>query len=410
MKSTLDLLEWDRLCEVVASFAESELGRQRALRLRPIRSFGSLSETAESVAEMSRYLEGTTANLVRPATDLSSILEAAHRRGSGLEPMELVRVREVLDVARGLARRFAGLGDFPRLQRRCAGIPQLPSLLKSLEQAVDASGAILDEAHPDLRSVRRDRATEEARIRKLAESIASRAELKSIVRPGPPVLRDGRFMLAVKAESRGNLPGVLHDRSSSGATVFIEPKELVEPQNRLRELHLRERNLIARVLLERTREVLRHEGEIQEMLSVLGSLDLVAARARYGHAHGCRALPVVEQGTLVLRQVYHPLLLEQELRQVPAPDLPKARQKIVPFDLELGKDFDVLVVTGPNTGGKTVVLKESVDESLLGGMVLRLGDVKFDSSVARELWRVGARLEERGSEQLHKMAGTLTDA
>src|SRR5262249_30182837 len=142
----------------------------------------------------------------------------------------------------------------------------------------------------------------------------------------------------------------LHDRSASGETVFIEPSELVEPQNGLADLRARERRLVDRILLERTRELLRHEAALHETQRGLASLDAIFARARYGKAIGAIVAAPEADGPLRLERALHPLLLPEGAGVRDATG-------VVPFDLALGERFDVLVISGPNTGGKTATLK-----------------------------------------------------
>ena len=354
MKSSLEALDWDRLCRSLALHAESGLGRELVAHLVPFRDRESALAAAQAVGE-AMALCGTPAQpSFKELDDLTPLLASAHQRAAGLDAKELARVLKSVKCGEHVRLRLSGRADAPRLQARGRAIPELKALVELLERTVDAQGQLLDEALPELGEVRRSIRASERRVRELALDLAARADWRSVLRDGPPVLRDGRFMLAVKAEARARVSGILHDRSASGESVFIEPDELIEPQNRHADLLAKERRLVDRILLERTRELLKHESAIHEAQRLLASLDAVFARAKYGRAVGGIVVAVEADGPLVLERALHPLLLEggaKEGATVAAPG------RVIPFDLVLGDAFDVLVISGPNTGGKTATLK-----------------------------------------------------
>jgi DNA mismatch repair protein MutS2 len=349
MKSSLDALDWERARALLAAAAESPLGQRLLRSLVPFRSAEALAEAADTVAEADGLLRLQAAPSFARIDDLSPRLETARQRAAGLDGRELAQVLASVKAGEFVRRRLAGRTGSPRLTARARAIPDLEALVAQLERTVDALGAVLDDAAPELAEIRREIVPVERRVRELALDLAGRPEWRPHLRDGPPVARDGRFMLAVKAEARGRIAGVLHDRSASGETVFIEPEALLEPQNRLAELRARERRWVDRILLERTRDLLRQEAPLHESQRQLASLDALFARARFGRTMGGTIVPPAADGVLVLRRAFHPLLLHSAGAA--------GREAIVPFDLELGRNFDVLVISGPNTGGKTATLK-----------------------------------------------------
>lgn len=349
MKSSLEALDWGRACALLAAAAESPLGQKLARALVPFRSAEALAEAAEAVAEAQGLLALQSAPSFQRIDDLAPLLDAARNRGSGLDGKQLAQVLVAVKAGEFVRQRLAAREGAPRLQARARAIADLQPLVRSLERTVDAAGAVLDDASPELAEARRAVLPVERRVRELALDLAARPDWRGHLRDGPPVLRDGRFMLAVKAEARGRITGVLHDRSATGETVFLEPAELLEPQNRLAELRRHEKRLVDRILLERTRELLKQEAPLHETQRQLASLDALFARARFGRALGGRVVDAATDGVLVLRRAFHPLLLHAAGEA--------GRAAIVPFDLELGRDFDALVISGPNTGGKTATLK-----------------------------------------------------
>ncbi len=352
MKSSLEALDWGRACALLATCAESPLGQRLARGLVPFRTRDSLLEASAAVAEAQLLLEQEMAPSFRDVDDLAPLLEAARQRASGLDGKELAQVLKSVKAGEFVRQRLAARAAAPRLQARALAMPDLRALVALLERTIDAAGAVLDDATPELAEARRGLLPAERRVRDLAQDIAARGEWRSLLRDGPPVMRDGRFMLAVRADARGRIAGILHDRSQSGESVFVEPEELIEPQNRLADLRAKERRLVARILVERTREVLRAEAALHETQRLLASQDALFARARLGRRLGARILEVQASGPLVLRRACHPLLLSAALAAGEA-----GQARVVPFDLELGGRFDALVISGPNTGGKTATLK-----------------------------------------------------
>jgi len=354
VRSSLEALDWERACALLAAHAESGLGRELARRLRPFESREALHEAIEAVREAARMAEAPgCAPSFAGIEDLAALLEQARHRGAGLDGRELARVLRGVKSGESVRLRLAARAEAPRLRARAGALPDLGALVRTLESAVDPGGAVLDEALPELARTRRDVAELQRRVRALALDVAARPDWRPLLRDGPPVVRDGRFMLAVKADARGRVPGILHDRSASGESVFVEPEELVEPQNRLADQMARERRLVDRVLIECTRALLRHDAAVLEAQRQLAGLDALFARARYGRAAGAVTLDVADGGPLVLCRAYHPLLLHDAMAAGGA----AGRERVVPFDLELGGRFDALVISGPNTGGKTATLK-----------------------------------------------------
>ena len=346
MKSALEALDWPRFTQQLALSGESVLGQRLLRNLQPFATFDALTEAREAVAE-AQLLVGTPASpSFRAIDDLTPLLEAARSRAVGLDGKELARALTSLKAGEFVRQRLSGRRDTPRLKTRALALANLSALVASLETTIDAAGSVLDSASPELALVRRERGEQERRVRDLALAIGVRSDWRTLLREGPPVLRDGRFMLAVKADARGHVRGILHDRSASGETVFVEPDELIEPQNRLADLRAKEGRLIDRLLLERTRELLRLEAAVHETQRQLASLDALFARARFGIERGAELIAVASDGALVLTRARQPLLW-----------LDRPADSIVPFDLELGGVFDALVISGPNTGGKTATLK-----------------------------------------------------
>jgi len=216
---------------------------------------------------------------------------------------------------------------------------------------------VVDTASETLGRIRREIALTREKIHKVIYGYLRRGEVARILQNPTVTLHEDRFVLPVRAERRHELPGVVHRSSHTGATVFVEPNESVELNNGLVELLDAERREIARLLNDLAIVLERRHGEMLSALRTLGQIDLMAAKAQYAYQFEFTCPQLTERGGLQLFQARHPLLIEQahqqEMRGVPAGQ----RHEVVPIDVRLGMDFDVLIVTGSNTGGKTVAMK-----------------------------------------------------
>ncbi len=335
----LELLELPAILARLAEATESEPGRQRAAALRPVTTAAEVEErqrlTSEAVAVIELSLE--------PDLAIASIEApvALAARGSVLEPAALRPVGSA--VAVGLAAREAleHARQAPGLAAIASAVdPSLQSLGERIERAVEDDGSDLrDGASPALRGLRRElragRARLAERLRKLARDSTVRVHLQDEF----VTERAGRPVLAVRSTSRTAVPGIVHDGSGSGQTLFVEPFAVVEDSNRLREAESAERDEVARILRELSRAVGAEADALHQLEEAIARVDLVLACARL--SRGWRGTPVTVSPEVVLREARHPLL---------------ERSAAVPIDLELGR-LRAVVISGPNTGGKTVALK-----------------------------------------------------
>ncbi|MCH2101070.1 MAG: hypothetical protein MK209_04030 [Planctomycetes bacterium] len=340
---TLQCLELEKVLELLARRASSPVGS------RMLREAGPGLEAAEREERRARGMEGLSAVRAERAPgisgmgDLDEILNAAQRRI--LEGEELLAIADALDLIRTLALWSVQYPDYVALRRCLGAAPLERELRESLRAALGRRGEILDEAHPRLGKTRQQvRQLLDQRARKM-EEIAEGLQKRGVLRQRQPVQRGDRLLLAVKATDSGRARGVVHDRSQSGDTLFIEPGPVLELSNKLTEVRALERRLVQEVLTELTRQTLLASPALAEAELRLGQADVAFTAGRW--ACEMRAeYPTMDGPVLELRQVRHPLLQEQ-----------LNEEELVPLTLELGCEFELLVVTGPNTGGKTVVLK-----------------------------------------------------
>ncbi|WOD39423.1 endonuclease MutS2 [Nodosilinea sp. E11] len=346
---TLNLLEWPRLCQHLSTFAATKMGTLAAQSLATpatqAASANLLAQTQEA-CWLEQNNNGLNFGGIR---DIGTALERAHRQGL-LNGEELLAIATTLHGARQLRRTIDAQPpeDLPVLQTLVADLSTHPDLEQQIYHCIDDRGDVTDRASPKLGDIRdRMKATRQdiqQRLQRILQRQAGAMQEPLITQRGD------RFVLPVKAPQKDAVPGIVHDASASGATLYIEPQAVVELGNRLRQLLRQEKTeeeIILRQLSEAVAEVY---DDLAHLLAVVTELDLAHARARYSlwlGANPPRFIDPDEQTTL--RQLRHPLLVWQQ-RHEQGPE-------VVPINLLIRPELRVIAITGPNTGGKTVTLK-----------------------------------------------------
>ncbi len=352
--SYLDLLEFPKILAQLACHTSFSAGRELALSLRPTASLTEARARQEETREARQFL-ATNPITLGGARDVRPLLDRAVRRAV-LLPVDLLDIRQTLLVARTLRRSLVrASGQFPRLAEVASRLEECAHVVAAIGAAINEKGEVLDTASPRLAEIRRDlRAAHERLLERLQRMVVS-PEVAPFLQEPLVTQRHGRYVIPLRAEFKGRVPGLVHDQSASGATLFIEPLATVELNNQWRELQLQEEQEVDRILLGLTDLVAEEAPFIQQTVEALAELDLIFAKARYAEA-----IRGVEPHLVPFRQhrkdeaVPHPGSVI-ELWQARHPLLDP--EKVVPIDLYLGDDYFVLVLTGPNTGGKTVTLK-----------------------------------------------------
>ena len=335
-------LELPRVLELLSEQAVSAEARQRALRLRP--------ETEPE--EVLRLLDQTDAarNLIglRGSPSFSGVkpvAEALDRadRGGALNTRELLTIADLLTAARRAKEYFNDeAAEKTAIDHLFLSLHGNRFLEEKIKRAIPDEDTIADAASTELADIRRHMRAAQAKSRQILQKIISSPSYGKILQETIITQRDGRFVVPVKAECKGSLPGLVHDISSTGATLFVEPMGVVQANNEYIELQAKEQKEIDRILAEFSAEAAAHREDIQWDYDTLVHLDLIFARGQLSYKMNAVRPEVRRDGAIHLRKARHPLLD------------PKTA---VPIDIELGDTFDTLVITGPNTGGKTVTLK-----------------------------------------------------
>lgn len=338
--------------EHIATLCVSPLGKRAAQALRPQTDAGYVRRTLRQTTEMRRILEEEQRLPLVGIRDLGAVFDSIHRRGQPIEELEILEFRETLESASSLRTLILRRADIaPTVGELAEKIGDFEPVLGRFDLTVDRRGKILDEASPRLLELRQKIRSVESGIDERMRALIGQAAIRTVLREARAFYRNGRYVLPVKAESRGHIKGMIHDSSQSGNTVFVEPQETIEDGNRLADLRSQERREVSRILWQITRDMLDREAELRELLAILGEIDLIAAKAVDSLEGGLRPAEP-DDGQVLLRDARHPLLLLYRRRSGD-----EDGSGVVPIDVRLGGDFHLLIVTGPNTGGKTVCLK-----------------------------------------------------
>lgn len=343
---TFRVLEYDKIVEKLTGKAESELGKKMAKAIRPSIS---LDEVEYLQRETKEALDLIIKNGNPPLFgifDISHELKMAEIGGT-LNPGSLLKVSDSLRVSRSLKKYMKELKEeettkFPILQGLISSLRVLKSIEDEINNAIVNENEISDNASSTLRNIRRQIINKNESIRNRLNSIISSPKYRKFLQDSIVTMREGRYVVPIKQENKAYFPGLVHDQSSSGATLFVEPMAVVELNNELRELEIKEREEIERILKELSALVAEEAENIRNNQNILQRLDFIFAKGKLAlEMDGTKPL-LNKDGYIDIKKARHPLLDPEE---------------VVPIDIYLGKNFNTLVITGPNTGGKTVTLK-----------------------------------------------------
>lgn len=338
----LRVLEFTKIREQLSSYAVSDLGRQRCLDLIPLATLNEVllaqNETEEAVVILT-YQGG---NPMMAFEDVSDYLTLAEK-GAILSPKALLVIAETLRAARGVRSVLVTDRDnTPQITAIASALQPLRLLEQDITDSIISEEEIADHASPTLADIRRHIRQANDKVREKLNSMAHGAAFSKYLMEPIVTVRNGRYVLPVKAEHRQNVPGLVHDQSSSGATLFIEPLVVVELGNALKEWRIKEQAEIERILAGLSQQAGAYAKSITQNVLILANLDFIFAKGMLSRENSCIQPKMNDQGRIRLNRARHPLI---------------DREKVVPSTMWLGDEFTTLVITGPNTGGKTVTLK-----------------------------------------------------
>jgi DNA mismatch repair protein MutS2 len=345
-EKTLRVLEYHKVVEKLEEKAESKLGKEMAKDIKPSTNIDEVEHLQNETKEALDLI------IKKGEPPLYGIYDIAHELkvaeiGGTLSPGSLLKVSDSLRVSRSLKKYLKEINEdkiseFPIIQELIDDLRIFKQIEDDINNAIVGENEISDNASPALRKIRRQIISKNDSIRDRLNSIINSQKYKKYLQDSIVTMREGRYVVPIKQENKSYFSGLVHDQSASGATLFVEPMAVVELNNELRELEIKEREEIERILKELSELIAGEVDNIRNNQSILQRLDFIFAKGKLAlDMNGTK--PILNgEGYINIRKARHPLLNVK---------------KVVPIDIYIGSDFNTLVITGPNTGGKTVTLK-----------------------------------------------------
>ena len=349
----LELLEFHKIKEILAGFTSFSASRQLALDLRPLLDKEEVCQRLRESAEARHMLSLSPDFSIGEVVDIREVVEMA-ARGKVLEPTSLLEIERTLGAGQRLKCHLMDLTvELPLLSSLAGDIVELKQLQKDIGGCLTPTGDLADTASPRMASVRNRMREVRQELLSQLQAIIRSPRRQKIIQDAIITERGGRYVIPVREECRRQMKGIVHDVSNTEATVFIEPWATIDLQNDLRQLTMEEKHEVERILRMLSSEVGAYEHEISHNIELIAEIDMALAKARYAReakateplmvsaGRNLEAKANQQAGVFRLVEARHPLL----------------GSKAVPLSVEIGRDFSILVITGPNTGGKTVALK-----------------------------------------------------
>ncbi|PLX23168.1 MAG: endonuclease MutS2 [Ignavibacteria bacterium] len=340
-------LQFDRMITHIAGYCVSEYGKERIGSLLPSAVFALVRDELARVDEMRALLDGDDGPPLERLEDTRSALHRAAKEGSVIAAEDFRYLLHTLTVSRKIKTFLSKRSDrSPLLAKLAAELHEDKMLEFHIDRVVDDEGGVKDSASKELRAIRREIIEKSGQLRRRMEGILKRVSDDDMVMEELVTMRDGRMVLPVKVEYKRQIQGFIHSTSATGQTVYIEPTETLDLNNEIRDLQFAEIREVNNILTELTGRLRGTVAALQRSIELLGDIDSLYARARYGKESMGASPNVKLDGPLVLKHTRHPLLL-----------LHKKSPDVVPLDLTLGEDASTIIITGPNAGGKSITMK-----------------------------------------------------
>ncbi|KHE71738.1 endonuclease MutS2 [Halobacillus sp. BBL2006] len=337
----LHVLEYKKIIDQLSEQTASSLGKEKAAALKPssdleeVRFLQKETDEAAQVLRLKGHVPLGGIFDIKPSLKRTTI-------GGVLSALECLDIASTIYGGRQLRRFIEDMEEpeMPILRELVGGLEPLKELERQIRGCIDDHGTVMDGASDKLRTIRSKIRTYESRVRERMDAFTkSKSKMLS---DAIVTIRNDRYVLPVKQEYRGSIGGIVHDQSSSGATLFIEPQSVVDLNNQLQEARVQEKHEVEKILKELSEAIAEDHHMLYDNVSILGHVDFMVARAKLGKLMKASMPKMNDEGRIKMRQARHPLISEDE---------------VVPNDIEIGEDFTSIVITGPNTGGKTVTLK-----------------------------------------------------
>ena len=339
---TLRAIEFDRIVSLVADLAVTPTGRERLEAMAPMTEPSRVDAAQAATTEGVRFLTVSHGLPLRAPSELDDILGGLQVEGRALEPLNLLGLADYLESIDATRRAIGSATEpYPILKRLVEAIASFGAEIAAVRRKIEPSGEVADNASPALASIRDRLRRQKSKLRSTLESFLRERETSKYLQEQVVTDRNGRYVLMVRAEHRGSIPGIVHGASASGQSLFLEPLGTVEINNDIVELEEEEAAEVRRILLELTDAFRSRPDDLERTFDMAAELDTIQARARFSQATGGVEPAIAPDGAFELRAARHPLLTS----------------KAVPVDVLMTPPTRVLIIAGPNTGGKTVALK-----------------------------------------------------
>jgi DNA mismatch repair protein MutS2 len=352
----LKVLEYYSLIDHLAQYTDSEVTRQIILELQPSKDYQTVLCLAQELDEYRRLmLSGySIPGFSGPVISLNESFKSAKKKGWRLLPENIAAIGDLLHQSDLIKRGFDQIERIPLIKKKTNHISLLPELKNRIIKSVNSNGEILDHASDNLARIRQSIRKHLDRMRSRMEEMALSMHKKGYLQDPVVTFRQGRYVLPVRSGSIRNIPGIVHDKSASGATFFIEPKVSVADSNALNKLEAEERQEVNLVLKNLTAEIGLKSDLLSENFRIVVEMDFLRAKARFCNEIKANFIPIQSEPRIDLKDCKNPTLVLHRLNTL---DQNERVKPVVPIDIQLDDSDRILVITGPNTGGKTVALK-----------------------------------------------------
>lgn len=336
------VLEFDKLREEISNYSAIEENHYKILGLEPFKDFSSLNRELDILRDFTDFLKFDGGLETVGMKDICKMTKKSQLIGTYLDVEDLWDINHNLRLFRVFKNRLDDLNKYKDLRDKFNDVPILRGVEDIINKAIDNNKEIKDDASLDLRDIRIHKKTLAMNIKRKFDELFNEPQFAKVFQEKIITERDGRSVVPVKADFKGQIKGIEHDRSSSGQTVFIEPLSIVALNNKNRELEIKEKEEIRKILLRITDYIRNNKDDIDKVGEAIITLDILNARAMYGIEKKCVVPNINNREILTLIEARHPFI---------------PISSVVPLTFEIGKDYNTLLITGPNTGGKTVALK-----------------------------------------------------
>ncbi len=348
-KNVLQILEFDKILEAISKFSNSDASKTYILSIIPFDNKEEIEKRFKQVQEILRLLHDGIPLKLSFFQDISKLIIKIRPEGTFLEPYEVLSILKVLKIIYSIILQLKDKDGIPSLKELTKHLTGFPEIINLIERTINNEGNILDNASSTLNKLRGQIRSIEGKIKKRLEEMVRDKRMVAFLQDNFISQRSGRWVIPVKMDSKGRVPGVVHDISRSGETAFIEPLEIIGIANELENLIADEKAEVIKILRSLTQRIRSVSDEILSQYETIVYLDVLNSIAQFSDSMKMNIPEINNESTIKLVKARHPLLLLFEKENI--------IERVVPLDLELSGKNKVMVITGPNAGGKTIAIK-----------------------------------------------------